>query len=65
MKINEDKFIAAINNGETFKTEFYETNYQKRGELKNFSQVLSYRLYDKKFQELNIKKLQKLGILEG
>lgn len=63
-EINESKFLKALADGISFKTQYQDINFKQYGKKKMFEQTLQYNLYCDKFLELNKIKLLELGIIK-
>nr|WP_293991385.1 hypothetical protein [uncultured Fusobacterium sp.] len=62
-KINEDKFLMAINKGEVFITSYTTIEKNNMNGKVHLKQIFSYQ-FDQKFIKNNFKKLEELNILE-
>ncbi|MGL4788354.1 MAG: hypothetical protein ACRCWZ_01210 [Cetobacterium sp.] len=64
-EINELKFLEALSQGITFKTNHKHFNSKQFGEKKHFEQTLQYNLYSDLFLDLNKLELLRLGIIKS
>lgn len=62
-KVNEEKFLLAISQGEVFKTSYYSIEKNDCNGKTHWKQIFSYQ-FDQEFIKNNKEKLAKLGILE-
>lgn len=62
-KINEDKFLMAINKGEVFITSYTAIEKNNMNGKVHLKQIFSYQ-FDQEFIKNNFKKLEELNILE-
>lgn len=63
-EINESKFLKALADGISFKTEYQDVNFKQLGNKKSFEQTLKYNLHCEKFLNVNKSKLLQLGIIK-
>ena len=62
-RVNEERFLLAINQGEVFKTCYSSIEKNDCNGKTHWKQIFSYQ-FDQEFIKNNKEKIEKLGILE-